>query len=142
MTISIINGPNLNMLGKRDPAIYGNETLDDTLAALRAEFPEIRIESFQSNSEGEIIDAIQRANTLPEIRGIVLNPGAYAHYSYAIADAVADSAVPVVEVHISNIHAREEFRAVSVTARAAKAVITGCGRKGYAMAVNFLSSLS
>lgn len=142
MTIAIINGPNLNMLGKRDPAIYGSETLDDTLAALRAEFPEIYIDSYQSNSEGEIINAIQRANISPGIRGIVLNPGAYAHYSYAIADAVADSAVPVVEVHISNIHAREEFRAVSVTARTAKAVITGCGRKGYSMAVNFLSTLS
>ncbi len=141
MTLAIINGPNLNMLGRRDPAIYGSETLEDTLNALRAEFPDINFTDFQSNSEGEIIDAIQSANQMPDIRGIVINPGAYAHYSYAIADAVADSAVPVVEVHISNIHARESFRSVSVTARAAKAVITGCGRRGYAMAAAYLTSL-
>lgn len=138
MTIAIINGPNLNMLGRRDPTIYGPETLEDTLDALRREFPEVNITDFQSNSEGEIIDTIQSANRLPDICGIVINPGAYAHYSYAIADAVADSRVPVVEVHISNIYSRENFRAVSVTARAARAVITGCGRRGYAMAVDFL----
>lgn len=140
MPISIINGPNLNNLGKRDPVIYGSQTFEETLSDLRASFPAEKIHYFQSNSEGEIIDRILQANMDPEITGIVLNPGAYAHYSYAIADAVADSHIPVVEVHISNIHAREEFRAKSVTARHADAVITGCGRKGYLLAIQYLLS--
>lgn len=138
MTITIINGPNLNFLGRRNPEIYGAEPFADTLARLREKFPDVEIRYFQSNSEGEIIDLIQRENIDLSVGGIVLNPGAYAHYSLAIADAVADSAIPVVEVHISNIHAREQFRAVSVTARAARALIAGCGRKGYAMAIDFL----
>lgn len=138
MTISIINGPNLNMLGKRNPEIYGHETFEETLTGIRKKFPETEIRFFQSNSEGEIIDMIQRENADPAVAGIVLNPGAYAHYSFAIADAVEDSDTPVAEVHISNIHAREAFRATSVTARAAGCVITGCGRKGYEMAIDFL----
>ena len=138
MIITIINGPNLNMLGKRDPEIYGSETFDDTLRALRASRPDVEIRYFQSNSEGEIIDVIQRESHDPKVIGIVMNPGAYAHYSYAIADAVADSPLPVVEVHISNIHAREAFRSTSVTARSATAVIAGCGRKGYQLALDFI----
>ncbi len=141
MTITIINGPNLNLLGRRNPGIYGSETFEDYHARIRESFPEIDIRYFQSNSEGEIISLIQRESTDLSVAGIVLNPGAYAHYSYAIADAVADSAIPVVEVHISNIHAREEFRAHSVTARAARAVIAGCGRKGYAMAIDFIKKM-
>lgn len=140
MTITIINGPNLNFLGHRNPEIYGKETFSDTLLKIRERFPNLDIRYFQSNSEGEIIDRIQQENTDLSVAGIVLNPGAYAHYSHAIADAVADSSIPVVEVHISNIHAREPFRATSVTARAANAVITGCGRKGYAMAIDFLQN--
>ena len=140
MAILIINGPNLNLLGKRDPEIYGAETFDDTLSRLRGQFPQEEILFFQSNSEGEIIDAIQSVRTNPEIYGIVINPGAYAHYSYAIADAIADSAVPVVEVHISNIHAREEFRSKSVTAASADAIISGCGREGYSLAIHYLMS--
>lgn len=138
MTITIINGPNLNLLGRRKPEIYGSEEFSETLRKIRYKFPDTDIRYFQSNSEGEIIDLIQRENTDLSVLGIVLNPGAYAHYSYAIADAVADSAIPVVEVHISNIHAREAFRATSVTARAAEAVITGCGRKGYEMAIDYI----
>lgn len=138
MTITIINGPNLNLLGRRKPEIYGSEEFSETLRKIRDKFPDIDIRYFQSNSEGEIIDLIQRENADLSVLGIVLNPGAYAHYSYAIADAVADSAIPVVEVHISNIHAREAFRATSVTARAAAAVITGCGRKGYEMAIDYI----
>lgn len=138
MIITIINGPNLNMLGKRDPEIYGSETFDDTLRALRASRPDVEIRYFQSNSEGEIINVLQRESHDPEVNGIVMNPGAYAHYSYAIADAVADSPLPVVEVHISNIHAREAFRSTSVTARSATAVIAGCGRKGYQLALDFV----
>lgn len=140
MTISIINGPNLNRLGKRNPELYGSETFEETLEAIRKRFPKIDIRYFQSNSEGEIIDIIQRESLDSSVVGIILNPGAYAHYSYAIADAIEDSDKPVVEVHISNIHAREEFRTKSVTARAASAVIAGCGRKGYSLAVEYLSS--
>lgn len=140
MTISIINGPNLNRLGKRNPELYGSETFEETLEAIRKRFPKIDIRYFQSNSEGEIIDIIQRESLDSSVAGIILNPGAYAHYSYAIADAIEDSDKPVVEVHISNIHAREEFRTKSVTARAASAVIAGCGRKGYSLAVEYLSS--
>lgn len=140
MTISIINGPNLNRLGKRNPELYGSETFEETLEAIRKRFPKIDIHYFQSNSEGEIIDIIQRESLDCSVVGIILNPGAYAHYSYAIADAIEDSDKPVVEVHISNIHAREEFRTKSVTARTASAVIAGCGRKGYSLAVEYLSS--
>lgn len=140
MTVSIINGPNLNRLGKRNPELYGSETFEETLEAIREGFPQIDIRYFQSNSEGEIIDIIQRESLDSSVAGIILNPGAYAHYSYAIADAIEDSDKPVVEVHISNIHAREEFRTKSVTARAASAIIAGCGRKGYSLAVEYLSS--
>lgn len=140
MKIVIINGPNLNMLGKRDPEIYGSETFGQTFLKICKTFPQIEIDYLQSNSEGEIIDFIQRANS-EGTDGIVINPGAYAHYSYAIADAIADSAAPVVEVHISNIHARESFRAASVTASQAKALIAGCGRQGYNLAIQYLLSL-
>lgn len=136
--VVIINGPNLNMLGKRNPEVYGPETLSDTMESVRRAFPEVEIMDYQSNSEGDIIDAIQKAGADPKMAGIVINPGAYAHYSYAIADAIADSPLPVVEVHISNIHAREEFRSVSVTARAARGVIAGLGRDGYPLAVRYL----
>ena len=137
MRIAVINGPNLNMLGKRNPEIYGNRSFSETLADLRRRFPETEILYFQSNSEGEIINRLQQA-AADSTDGVVINPGAYAHYSYAIADAIADMEIPVVEVHISNIHAREEFRAKSVTARAARAAIAGCGRLGYALAIEYI----
>lgn len=141
MHIQIINGPNLNLLGKRRPEIYGAETFEQTLDTIRQEFPDLDIRYYQSNSEGEIIDRIHGAATEGAL-GIVLNPGAYAHYSLAIADALESVDIPAVEVHISNIHAREEFRHKSVTARAARAIIAGCGRKGYALAIRFLLSLN
>lgn len=140
MRIAIINGPNLNKLGSRDPEIYGSETLEQTNTKLLNAFPAVELQFFQSNSEGEIIDFIQHADSEPDTMGIVINPGAYAHYSYAIADAIADCEIPVVEVHISNIHARENFRSKSVTGASADAVITGCGRKGYELAVNYILS--
>lgn len=136
--IAIINGPNLNRLGHRDPEIYGSETFEQTLEDLRSFHPRILIDYYQSNSEGEIIDILQSLDCGNEILGVVLNPGAYAHYSYAIADALRDMRLPVVEVHISNIHAREGFRAASVTAAAAKAIISGCGRQGYELAIQYL----
>ena len=138
MKIAIINGPNLNLLGIRHPEIYGTETLADTLAQVRRAFPEVEIVDFQSNSEGKLIDALHEYGFDPEVRGIVVNPGAYAHYSLALADAIDAIPAPVIEVHISNIHAREEFRHTTVTARAARAVIAGCGRMGYRLAVEAL----
>ena len=140
--IVIINGPNLNLLGKRQPEIYGSESFEHFLHKLRERFPETAIEYFQSNCEGEIIDKIHNSGLdNPECEGIVINPGAYAHYSYAIADAIASIKKPVVEVHISNITAREEFRRKSVTAPNCKAIISGCGLEGYALAISYLQSL-
>lgn len=140
--LAIINGPNLNLLGKRQPEIYGSRNFEDFLLNLRSRFPVTPIEYFQSNSEGEIIDKIHHLGyNEPECRGIVINPGAYAHYSYAIADAIASINLPVIEVHISNIAAREEFRRTSVTAPACKAMISGCGLEGYELAISFLNSL-
>ena len=136
--IVIINGPNLNLLGSREPEIYGSQSLDDFFTELKAEFRDEEIVCFQSNSEGEIIDEIQRYGFDEPCKGIVLNPGGYSHYSVAIADAVAAVPVPVVEVHVSNIHAREDFLATTVTGRSAKGIITGLGLQGYALAVRYL----
>lgn len=139
--IVIINGPNLNLLGKRSPHIYGTRTLPEIIESVREAYPNQEILDFQSNSEGAIIDLIHQFGYDRNCDGIVINPGAYAHYSLAIADAIAAVPIPVVEVHISNIHAREEFRHNSVTARAAKAVIAGCGTFGYKLAVEHLLNL-
>lgn len=138
MFYAIINGPNLNLLGTRQPEIYGSETFEQTLEQIRKEFKDLRIEYFQSNSEGDLIDKIQEFGFEPSCCGIIINPGAYAHYSVAIADAIEAVPVPVIEVHISNIHAREEFRHHSVTAGTAQALIAGCGRKGYSLALQYL----
>ncbi|MCH5214462.1 MAG: type II 3-dehydroquinate dehydratase [Muribaculaceae bacterium] len=137
----IINGPNLNLLGTREPEIYGNRTFADYLSELRKALPEVNIEFFQSNSEGAIIDRLQAAGADPECRGIVMNPAAYTHYSIAIADAIAAISTPVVEVHISNIHAREEYRRHSVTAEKSRAVIAGCGLDGYELALRYLQAV-
>lgn len=142
MKFTIINGPNLNLLGKRQPEIYGTKSFDETLAEIRSDFNGLEIEYFQSNCEGEIIDILHREGYDNNCGGIIINPGAYAHYSIAIADAIEAIPVPVVEVHISNIHAREEFRHKSVTARAARAIISGCGRDGYALALLYLQRLN
>ena len=139
--IAIINGPNLNLLGRREPQIYGKESFESFLKELRDSFPEVPIEYFQSNSEGEIIDYIHKLGyDHPECTGIVINPGAYSHYSYAIADAIAAIPLRVVEVHISNIMGREEFRHHSVTAPYCAGVICGFGLKGYSLAVAYLNS--
>lgn len=136
---AIINGPNLNLLGKRQPEIYGNSDFETFLRELREKFPEDELEYFQSNSEGEIIDYLHKAGyERPDCRGIVINPGAYAHYSYAIADAILSIPVEVIEVHISNIHSREEFRRKSVTAASCKALLSGFGLKGYELALTYL----
>lgn len=137
--IAIINGPNLNLLGKRQPEIYGSETFENFLRDIRIRFPNVPIEYFQSNSEGDIISLIHKLGyDNPDCKGIVINPGAYSHYSYAIADAIASVSLPVVEVHISNIMDREDFRHKSVTAGYCKGMLTGFGLEGYALAVSFL----
>jgi 3-dehydroquinate dehydratase-2 len=135
MKFLVINGPNLNRLGLREPAIYGSKTLTDLEMDLLAfgEVEQIEVTCFQSNHEGDIIDAIHEAED--QFDGIVLNPGAFTHYSYAIRDAIASVSFPVVEVHISNVHAREEFRHTSVTAPVTIGQIIGLGFKGYELAM-------
>ncbi|HEX9363469.1 MAG TPA: type II 3-dehydroquinate dehydratase [Candidatus Dormibacteraeota bacterium] len=137
--VVVVNGPNLNLLGKREPHIYGTRSLDDLNQAVRekAQALGIEVNLFQSNDEGEIIDFLQTEASGSD--GIVINPGALAHYSLALYDCLQALALPVVEVHISNIHAREEFRSRSVTARAARGVITGLGFTGYDLALEFLA---
>jgi 3-dehydroquinate dehydratase-2 len=137
--IVVVNGPNLNLLGKREPHIYGTRSLDDLNKAVRDKASKLGVEVsiFQSNHEGEIIDFLQKE--APGSAGIVINPGAFSHYSLAIFDCLQALALPVVEVHLSNIHAREEFRSKSVTARAARGVITGLGFAGYDLALEYLS---
>ncbi|MFN4234676.1 MAG: type II 3-dehydroquinate dehydratase [Bacteroidia bacterium] len=134
--ILIINGPNLNLLGKREPGIYGKSSFEDYLEILKSKFSDLKIEYFQSNIEGEIINKIHSAiNTFD---GIVINPGGYSHTSVAIADAIAAVNIPTVEVHISNVHAREDFRKQLITATKCKGVISGLGLDGYEFAIEFL----
>jgi len=134
--ITIINGPNLNLLGKREPGVYGNESFDTYLLNLKERYPHIEIEYFQSNIEGELIDAIQHAGF--SSTGIILNPGGYTHTSVAIGDAIASIKAPVIEVHISNVHAREEFRKLSHVSAKARGTICGLGLSGYSLAIDFL----
>ena len=136
----IINGPNLNRLGKREPGIYGAKTLDDLKNELKilAEELLMSISFRQSNSEGDIIDFIHEAAGL--YRGIILNAGAYTHYSYAIRDAIASVDVPVIEVHLSNVHAREEFRHKSVIAKETIGQISGFGFDSYKLALQAFNS--
>ena len=139
MKILVLNGPNLNFLGIREKGIYGSKDYKDLLEMLQkmADDLGIELETFQSNSEGEIIDRIQKAY-LDKVDGIVINPGAYTHYSYAIRDALASVLCPIIEVHISNVHKREEFRHVSVTAPVCTGQIVGLGLKGYLLAMDAL----
>lgn len=136
--ILLLNGPNLNLLGSREPEVYGSTTLEGMISDLRNEFPDIEIEDFQSNEEGALIDAIQDYGS--RFNGIVFNPGGYAHTSVAIRDAVSSIPAPVIEVHISNIHSREEFRNISIVGGACKAVISGLGIRGYSVAIEHLKS--
>ncbi len=133
MKIIIINGPNLNLLGKREPEIYGNQTFEDYLEVLKNQFQNIEIDYFQSNIEGEIISQIQKTGFLYD--GIILNAGAYTHTSIGIADAIKSVTTPVVEVHISNTFSRETFRHTSYISPNAKGVIIGFGLESYRLAV-------
>ena len=135
MNIAIINGPNLNLLGTREPAIYGSTTFVSFLEELKLQFPQIIFTYYQSNIEGELINEIQRVGF--SFDGIILNPGGYTHTSVALGDALASVTTPVVEVHISNIFGREDFRKISHVSAKAKGVISGLGLKGYALAVNY-----
>ncbi len=137
MNILIINGPNLNLLGKREPHIYGAQTLDDLNNELCSLFPDVHFTFFQSNYEGAIVETIQSALN-GTFAGIVINPAAFTHYSIAVRDALAMLSVPIIEVHLSNIHLREEFRKNSVTADACKAQVSGFGSSGYKLAVEML----
>ena len=137
MRIQIINGPNINLLGKREPSIYGSVTFEDFLIELRANYPDVEISYYQSNTEGELIDKIQETGF--DVDGIILNAGAYTHTSIALQDAIRAVTSPVVEVHISNVHARESFRHKFMIAAACKGVICGFGLKSYQLALEALT---
>src|SRR6188474_561043 len=136
MKIQIINGPNLNLLGKREPEVYGNKTFDTFYDELKKRFPKVEFAYYQSNIEGEIINKLQETGFSYD--GIILNAGAYTHTSVAIHDAIGSIKTPVVEVHISNVYAREEFRHKSLITSKCAGMITGFGLEGYALAMMWL----
>lgn len=138
-TVHIINGPNLNLLGAREPEIYGATAFEDYLDRLRELFPSLDIIYFQSNHEGDLIDYLQQ-DEVRHAYGVVINGGAFSHYSYAIADALRMVEAPLIEVHISNTYAREDFRQRDVLAPACEGVIIGMGLDGYRLALANLSS--
>jgi 3-dehydroquinate dehydratase II len=133
MKICIINGPNLNLLGQREPGVYGNESFESYLEVLKKKYPDIEFTYFQSNIEGEIINKLHEIGF--SFDGIIINAGGYTHTSVAIGDAVKAIKTPVVEVHISNVHAREEFRSISMISAGMKGVITGFGMDSYRLGV-------
>jgi 3-dehydroquinate dehydratase-2 len=136
MKIAIINGPNLNLLGTREPEVYGSTTFEQYFQQLQQQYPQVVFSYFQSNIEGELVTQLQQAGF--EADGIVLNPAAYTHTSVAIGDAIAAIKAPVVEVHISNVHARESFRQMNYVSAKAAGTITGLGLRGYQLAVEYL----
>ena len=140
MKILVINGPNLNMLGKRDEAIYGGKSLTELDSLLKEQGKALKVEvvTFQSNNEGTLIDFIQEQSDSAD--GIIVNPGALTHYGLSLRDALADTNLPVIEVHLSNIYAREEWRAESVIAPIAKGQISGLGWRGYVAALKSLAA--
>jgi 3-dehydroquinate dehydratase II len=139
MKIQIINGPNLNLLGKRETSVYGNQSFEDFFAVLKSKFPQASIDYYQSNVEGEIVNKLHEVGF--NYHGIVINAGAYTHTSVAIHDAIAAIKTPVVEVHISNVYAREEFRHKSLITSKCAGMLTGFGMDGYTMAVQYLVEL-
>ena len=134
MKILIINGPNLNLLGTREPEIYGSVSMEDYLLELNTEFPNHELLYYQSNIEGELINRLQK----DDFNAVVINPGAFTHYSYAIADCLKNIQIPKIEIHISNIYKREEFRKKSVTAESCDAVISGFCMNGFYLALQSL----
>ncbi len=138
--IAIINGPNLNLLGKREPGIYGKQSFDDFLEELKASYSTVSFSFYQSNIEGELVNELQRVGF--DYDGIILNPGGYTHTSVAIGDAIAAIKTPVIEVHISNVHAREDFRKISHVSGKSAGSIIGLGLKGYQLALEYLLSIT
>lgn len=136
--VLVLNGPNLNLLGRREPDVYGAASLEDIEAALRRAFPDVRLAFAQHNGEGALIDALHAADA-EGVAGVVLNAGGFTHTSVALRDAVAAITVPVVEVHLSNVYAREAFRHTSLIAPVCAGVIAGFGPAGYALAVRYLT---
>lgn len=139
MKILIMNGPNLNLLGTREPGVYGHETMDTCMKNLREQYPDITLEYYQSNVEGEMINKLQEVGFTYD--GIVLNAGAYTHTSIALLDCIRSLKTPVIEVHISNVHAREDFRHQSIISAGCKGVIAGFGLDSYRLAVEALKKL-
>lgn len=139
MKVIIINGPNLNLIGKREPEIYGNQSFEDFFKVLKQKNTDIELHYFQSNIEGELIDKIQEVGFTYD--GIIINAGGYTHTSVAIGDAIAAIKTPCVEVHISNIFSREEFRHHSFLSKHCKGMITGLGLEGYDLAIQYLKKL-
>ena len=138
MKIQIINGPNLNLLGQREPGIYGSESFDNYLKALRAKYSDVQIDYYQSNVEGRLIDKMQQVGFFESYDGIVLNAGAFTHTSVALHDCIRSLRCPVIEVHISNVHKREEFRHHSMISSACQGVICGFGLDSYRLAIEAL----
>lgn len=138
MKIQIINGPNLNLLGKREPGIYGSSSFDDYLEELKAKYPELDIDYYQSNIEGELIDKMHEVGF--SFDGIILNAGAYTHTSVALHDCIRAISTPVIEVHISNVHQREQFRHHSMISSACRGVICGFGLDSYRLAVEAIKA--
>jgi 3-dehydroquinate dehydratase-2 len=136
MKIAIINGPNLNLLGHREPGVYGSKSLDELVKELVTNYPDHAIMDYQSNVEGELINKLHEWDS--DVDAFIINPGGYSHTSIAIRDAISAIATPVIEVHISNIHAREDFRHTTITGGACKAVISGLGLEGYSVALDQL----
>lgn len=135
MKIAIINGVNLNLLGKREPGIYGNQRFEDFFEQMQKKYSPVDLSYFQSNVEGEIINELHRVGF--EYNGIIINPGAYTHTSIAIGDAIAAITTPAIEVHISNIYAREEFRKLSYLSAKCKGKVSGLGLQGYELALQY-----
>lgn len=140
MKIQIINGPNINLLGKREPSIYGSTSFEDYYQTLKERYPDVELDYFQSNVEGELINKIHEVGFSSD--GIILNAGAYTHTSIALQDAIRSVTTPVIEVHISNVHTREEFRHKSMIACACKGVICGFGLDSYRLALEALLGTS
>ena len=138
MKIQIINGPNLNLLGQREPGIYGSESFDNYVKALRAKYSDVQIDYYQSNVEGRLIDKMQQVGFFESYDGIVLNAGAFTHTSVALHDCIRSLRCPVIEVHISNVHKREEFRHHSMISSACQGVICGFGLDSYRLAIEAL----
>ena len=139
MKVLIINGPNLNMLGRREEVFYGTESFDKILEQLREKYPQVEIDYFQSNIEGEIVTRIQEAAD-EKLDGLLINAGAYTHYSYAIHDALLILQIPKIEIHLSNIYRRDEFRRKSVLSRACQGMIAGFGKDSYRLGIDFIAS--